>query len=181
MKSDRPGVLHVFDDIEEADNHLPLWWLATLFGAIVFSAGYWLMFHTMHQAKSPMEEYREEAEAHRAQLKQSGPSSDGVLLALSKDPQVLSEGEKVFKTSCVACHGQNGEGVVGPNLTDRFWIHGGGPLAVHASISHGYPDKGMAAWGPVLGQEKVTNVSAWVLAQRNKNLPGKAPQGTEEP
>lgn len=172
---------HIYDDIHEEDNHLPLWWLVTLFGAIVFSFGYWFVYHSAHAANLPLEDYK----ADKAELVKRQPpapeTSVEALAALANDAAAVGEGEKVYKTYCFACHGPNAEGLVGPNLTDKFWIHGGNPKAIHESISHGYPDKGMQAWEPTLGKAKVTQVTAWVLTQRNKNVPGKAPQGTEEP
>jgi len=72
--------------------------------------------------------------------------------------------------------------VVGPNLTDEFWLHGGKPEAVLASVTHGYPDKGMPAWKPVLGAEKVRLAAAYVLSLRGKSVANpKAPQGTKDP
>ena len=35
---------HEYDGIKELDNNLPLWWLWTFFGAIIFSFIYWLHY-----------------------------------------------------------------------------------------------------------------------------------------
>lgn len=177
----RPGVLHVYDGIEEEDNHLPRWWLATLFGAMVFSFGYWFLYHATKSLPGPAEQYQLEQEARRAKRQDDRPPNEETLLALVQDPSALAEGEKVFKSNCVTCHGARGEGLVGPNLTDKAWLHGGGPMAVHGSIAAGFSDKGMPGWDKPLGKSGVLKVTAWVLAQKNKNLAGKAPQGTEAP
>ena len=103
------------------------------------------------------------------------------MLAYFKSPGNISGGAAVYQANCIACHGAQGQGVVGPNLTDPFWIHGGGPEAVLASITHGYPDKGMPAWKPVLGAEKVRLAAAYVLSLHGLNVAGgKAPQGDKE-
>jgi cytochrome c oxidase cbb3-type subunit 3 len=97
-------------------------------------------------------------------------------------PGSVSGGEAVFKSNCIACHGDHGQGVVGPNLTDAYWLHGGSPEAVLASITHGYPDKGMPAWKPVLGADKVRLAAAFVLSLKGHAASdGKAPQGDKEP
>ncbi len=177
--SDTPH--RVYDDIVEEDNQLPRWWLATLFGAIVFSFGYWFVYHSTRSLPLPAEEHRLEQEAKKLRQQDERPPNEETLLALVADHQALAQGEKVFKANCITCHGARGEGLVGPNLTDKAWIHGGAPMAVHASISRGFPDKGMPQWEKMLGKANVMRLSAWVVAQKNKNLTGKAPQGTEEP
>jgi len=78
----------------------------------------------------------------------------------------------------VACHGDKGQGLVGPNLTDAYWIHGKGTRADIFKVIHdGVPDKGMLAWGEILKPEEVIAVSSFVFSIRNTNVPGKAPQG----
>ncbi len=177
---DKPNV-HVYDDIVEEDNHLPNWWLATLYGAIVFAFGYWMVFHSAKLLPNPPEAWRlEQEEAKR--LHPEGAAPSGAMLAgLAKDQAKMGEAEKIFKGQCVACHGPNGEGLVGPNLTDKFWIHGSKPEEIYKSVSKGYLDKGMPSWEPVLGQGRVKLLAAYVYSIKGKNLPGKAPQGVEEP
>lgn len=172
-----PGVLHVFDDIEEQDNHLPNWWLAILFGSIVFGFGYWIVYHTAHWALGPEEEFQVYADARRAKEAAAKPVEGDDLLALSKDEKALAAGKESFVATCVACHGPNGEGLVGPNLTDNKWIHGASPAVIAESISKGFPEKGMPPWGATLGPERVKNLTAYVLSLKGKNLPGKAPEG----
>jgi cytochrome c oxidase cbb3-type subunit 3 len=168
----------VYDGIEEEDNHLPNWWLATLFGAIVFAFGYWIVFHSAHWARSTRETYALEQEEAQKNLALQNPVSNESLWALSKQPAALEDGKKTFTTICVACHRADGGGGVGPNLTDRYWLHGDQPENLHAAVMKGFSDKGMPPWGPQLGPERTRNVVAFVLSLRNSNVPGgKAPQG----
>jgi cytochrome c oxidase cbb3-type subunit 3 len=98
-----------------------------------------------------------------------------------KTPGSISQGEAVFKANCVACHGSQGQGVVGPNLTDAYWLHGGKPDSIVESVSHGYPLKGMPAWKGVLGPRKVHMAAAYVISLRGMPVENpKAPQGTME-
>ena len=65
--------------------------------------------------------------------------------------------------ACASCHGQNLEGGIGPNLKDAEWIHGGDEASVVKTISEGVAAKGMPAWGPILGPDKVAKVAAFIL------------------
>jgi cytochrome c oxidase cbb3-type subunit 3 len=174
------GVVHVYDDIHEEDNHLPNWWLGILFGAIVFAFGYWFIYEVTKAEPSPLESYRIEAAIAEKRRAEASPVSNEVLAVLAKDPTTVGEGKKVFVSNCAPCHGAQGQGIVGPNLTDKFWLHGGKPLDIHKSITGGYPEKGMRAWGPVLGPARIRSVAAFVLSIRGQNLPGRPPQGTAE-
>ena len=170
-------IVHRYDDIEEEDNQLPNWWLFILFGTIVFMFGYWLVYHTTHSLQDPRSEYNAEvAELKRARLALT-PLSDDAILAVMADPAQVAEGKLIFASTCVACHAQEGQGLVGPNLTDRFWIHGNKPSEIAKSVTEGFADKGMPPWGQILGQEKVRKVAAFVITMRNKDVVGKAPQG----
>jgi cytochrome c oxidase cbb3-type subunit 3 len=103
------------------------------------------------------------------------------LLAGSHDAARVAEGKALFITYCAPCHGPEGGGKIGPNLTDNAWIHGGAPEKIFAQITNGAPSKGMIAWGPQLGSERVKKLTAFVLSIKNTNVPGgKAPQGTVE-
>jgi len=175
--STQKKAVHVYDDIVEEDNHLPNWWLFILYATILFSFAYWLVYHTTKTLPQPGEAYRAQIEALNKARASANPMSPEALVALSKDPAVLAEGQQVFATTCAACHGQQGEGLIGPNLTDGFTIHGVAPQAVLDSVMNGYPDKGMPPWGQLLGPDKTRKVAAYVLTLPGKNVAGKAPQG----
>lgn len=169
-----------YDDIEEEDNHLPNWWLFILFGTIIFAFGYWMVFHTTKSMPNPPAEYADEVKqlkAKRAEELAKNPTSDEALWELSKNAAAVEEGKAVFGTICMACHGPTGAGLVGPNLTDKFWIHGNKPSDIIKTVENGWPEKGMPPQGIVLGPDKTRKVVAFVLTLRNKNLPGKEPQG----
>jgi cytochrome c oxidase cbb3-type subunit 3 len=170
-------IVHVYDDIEEEDNHLPNWWLAILFGTILFGFGYWIVFHSGHYLSGPREQYADDVALLNAKLALANPTSEEAMLALSKDPTAIEAGKKIFTTTCVACHGPEGAGLVGPNLTDKFWLHGNKATQILETVKKGYPEKGMPTWGKVIGDEGARNVTAFVLTLKGKNLPGKAPQG----
>jgi len=173
-------VHHVYDGIIEEDNHLPNWWLAILFGTIVFGFGYWLVYQTTEVLPNPVAAYKLDAAAEAKLHPETAPMTNDALAALVDDPALVAAGKESYATTCVACHRQNGEGLVGPNLTDAVWIHGGKPTDIHAAISNGFPEKGMPPWGKTLGPTKVRAITAFVLTLKGKNLPGKEPQGQPE-
>jgi cytochrome c oxidase cbb3-type subunit 3 len=171
-------VVHVYDDIEEEDNHLPNWWLGILFGAIVFAFGYWFVYEVTAAARGPLASFKAEmAEAAKRQA-EAGPVTNESLAVLARDANTLGTGKQIFVSTCAPCHGVQAQGLVGPNLTDKFWLHGGTAVDIHASITHGYPEKGMRPWGQILGAARVRSVAAYVLSLKGQNLPGRPPQGT---
>ncbi len=183
------------DGIQEYDNPLPDWFVNMFYGCIVFAvlyigyySGYgWALSRaggvSPNLSASGADYLVAVRLSEKATLGARPKEMGGVeLLAFFKNPNSISNGAAVFKANCLACHGDQGQGVVGPNLTDLFWIHGGKPAAVLASISHGYPEKGMPAWKPVLGEEKIRLVTAFVLSLQGQVVAnGKAPQGEKDP
>ncbi len=180
---DEVRVHHVYDGIVEQDHQLPSWWLALLCGTILFACGYWGYYEVLRAAPGPLGEYRAAAELHRAveSAKPRPVFDDEALARLAKDDGALQAGKQVFATNCAACHGVDGQGIIGPNLTDSAWLHGGKPTAILKVVADGVTQKGMPAWGSALGEERVRNVSAFIVSRKGLNLPGgKAPQGEAE-
>jgi cytochrome c oxidase cbb3-type subunit 3 len=174
-----PAPVHVYDDIEEQDNRLPSWWLGILYGSIVFAMAYWVVYEEAHARPSAAEVYRAEAAA-ASRRAAAAPLSDKAIAQMASDAKIVADAQKTFAQMCAPCHGANAQGLVGPNLTDRFWLHGSAPTAIHKSITGGFPDKGMPPWGQLLGPTRVRSLAAYVVSIKGKNVPGKAPQGLEE-
>ncbi len=179
-KSDDPNskVVHVYDGIEEEDNQMPNWWLGILYASIVFAYGYWMYFHVADQGETQVAAMQAELAVREQQAAASRPViSDELLAKLAQDPKATSAGAESFKSTCAACHGAEGQGLIGPNLTDGFWLHGNKPVEIHKSIALGVIEKGMPGWESSLGAERVQAIAAYVLTLKGKNVPGKPPQG----
>ena len=101
--------------------------------------------------------------AERAAHK-SGVIDDEMLWKLSRNPSAVTAGKTVFDTTCASCHKPDLLGLIGPNLKDKEWIHGGHPMDAMKTISNGVLDKGMPAWGSVLGNQKITEVNAYIFS-----------------
>ena len=175
---------HNYDGIKELDHVLPRWWLGILYGSIVFAAwysGYYLSGH----GPTPQQELAvsmKQIEALRPAQAPPSAGEDQALLAAFKDPAHLKHGAEVFQGKCIPCHGDKGQGVIGPNLTDDFWIHGKGTLKdIAAVVTSGVGDKGMPPWGPILTVDELRDVVAYVHSLHGSNPPGgKEPQGEKQ-
>ncbi|HEX7663656.1 MAG TPA: c-type cytochrome [Polyangiaceae bacterium] len=178
------GQVHVYDgDLREEDNVLPIWWLCTLYGAIMFAFVYWYGEHELGAWKSREASFQQEMTTVRLEEAQKAGAnvSAETLVALSKTPSTIGDGQQVFASTCAACHRADGGGNIGPNLTDEYWLHGGNPQDVFKTVREGVPAKGMPTWGPQLGDAKVTAVTAYVLSLRDTHVAGgKPPQGDKE-
>jgi cytochrome c oxidase cbb3-type subunit 3 len=171
---------HEFDGIQEFDNKLPNWWLWTLYGAIAFALAYWIVFHTLAIGTLPRDRFAAEMlaaqEAQLARAAAAGLSNETFVMMADMAPRV-AEGREIFVKHCVQCHLDDGRGLVGPNLTDGFWIHGCEPMQMYQVVSDGVAAKGMPAWLNQLGPNRVQAVVAYVLTIRDTDVDGKAPEG----
>lgn len=170
---------HVYDGIEEYDNPLPRWWVGGFYLCIAFSVIYMGYYH-IAGGPSTLDEMNTTLAAHKEEAAQASGSSSGGgdLTAMLADQNAIAAGKEIYQQNCTPCHGQVGEGVVGPNLVDKYWLHGGKPEEILKTISEGVVEKGMIAWTPLLGMEKVKQVTAFVHSIGGTNPPNaKAPEG----
>lgn len=173
---------HNYDGIKELDNALPPWWKWGFYFTVIVAIIYLFRFHIINTGPTPLQEYDREMVAAAAKLenfkKNSKEAFDEKTVTLA-DAKGIAEGKKVFTGTCLPCHGANGEGnAVGPNLTDKYWIHGGSLGEVFKTITNGVPDKGMQAWGRTFSLSDIRNISSFVLSLQGTNPPNaKAPQG----
>ena len=172
-----------YDGIHEYDNPLPRWWLWIFYATIVYSVLYWFNVPGIGIGKGRLAHYEAEVaagEARAAALAAEAPGmTEGVLLALTRDDDALDRGQTTFGQMCVSCHGPDGGGVIGPNLTDDAWIHGGTPLEIHHTVVEGVLEKGMPAWGRMLAPDDLNAVVAYVITLRGTTPTNpKAPEGT---
>jgi cytochrome c oxidase cbb3-type subunit 3 len=171
---------HGYDGIREFDNPLPGWWVWIFWATIVFSLGYWA-YYQIGPGPSDVAVY--EAEMREAAARQpvatsSGGVTDQALLVLQKNPGAMAKGKETFAGRCVPCHGDRGQGIVGPNLTDDFWLHGGRPSEIYHTITEGVPEKGMVPWKTQLSPEEIAAVTAYVGTLHGTNPPNpKPPEG----
>ncbi|MGK9368185.1 cbb3-type cytochrome c oxidase N-terminal domain-containing protein [Melioribacter sp. Ez-97] len=172
---------HDYDGIRELDNRVPPWFQILFYGTIIWAAGYLINYHIIGDGQVQLNEYKyeiEQAKLQREILIKSGAFINEETVSFVDDAATLSEGKEIFVKNCASCHGQNGEGLIGPNLTDDYWIHGGGIKNIFKTIKYGVPQKGMISWESQLEPKKIQAVASYIITLHGTNPPNpKAPEG----
>lgn len=170
---------HEYDGIHELDNNLPPWWKGVFYASIIFAPIYLYFTHFADNAVSTQEQYVVEMEAAEDQVKAFLATQKNAIdesnVTLLADADALSNGNIIFQSKCAVCHGKEGEGGIGPNLTDEYWIHGGSIQDVFRTIKHGVPEKGMIAWKNDLRARDMQEVASYI-----KSLVGTNPANAKE-
>lgn len=172
---------HIYDGIQELDNGMPPWLQFIFFATILFAVIY-APYYLLGYAPTQEERYDNMMADAAAELEARRMSDmnfvDENTVELIQTADVLSAGKETFVTYCVACHGNGGEGGVGPNLTDDYWIHGGAITDLFKTIKYGVPEKGMAPWEAVITPKQISEVSNYIKSLYGTNPPNaKEPQG----
>ncbi|WP_161865384.1 MULTISPECIES: cytochrome-c oxidase, cbb3-type subunit III [Pseudomonas] len=174
---------HAFDGIEEYDNPLPKWWFMLFLGTLVFSVGYLLLYPGLGNFKGLLPGY-EDGWTQVNQWQREMDRADelyGPIFAkyaampieeVAKDERALKMGGRLFASNCSVCHGSDAKGSYGfPNLADSSWRWGGEPETIKTTIMHGRTGV-MPAQGPMIGEDGVRNVAAYVLTElADRELP----------
>ncbi len=168
MAGDESVRAHSFDGIQEFDKRLPNWWLWTLYVMVLFSFGYWFYYQwpgpgNVISAGEWLDREMTRIEVE-ASTRAGGDLNDAQLWKMSQDPQIVASGRTTFLTTCASCHGPEAKGLIGPNLTDEVWIHGGRPQEIVTMVTKGSLEKGMPQWGPQLGRKKIVEVVSYILS-----------------
>lgn len=148
------------DGIEEYDNPMPNWWVGLFYLTIIWAVGYVAYYHFIAKKS-----YVKALSAQVAEAEARWPRSTQ-LARVEQTPAAIAAGEAVFQANCVACHGANLQGGIGPNLVDSTWVHGRTPEEIVATITNGVAAKGMPTWGPILGNEKIGEVAAYIISKQ---------------
>jgi len=177
---------HAYDGIQELDNPIPAWFMYLFYGTIIFAICYLLNYQVFHIGQNQYEEYKTEmAEAdiaHKLYLSKTANQVDENTVKLTHDPAVITSGQAIFKTNCVPCHGDHAQGVVGPNLTDDYWLHGSKVNDLFKTVKYGVLTKGMPTWEKVLSPKQISDVVNYVKSLHGTNPSNaKAPQGALDP
>jgi cytochrome c oxidase cbb3-type subunit III len=174
-----------YDGIKEDDNPQPTWFRLIFLASAIFAAGYWYWYHLGGPGKPHLAVYEQDLAEYRAfraaaELAEGAALSEESLAAFATDPTVLAHGKAIFLISCASCHTENGRGLVGPNLTDDYQLHGSTRLDMYNTVRNGVPDKGMISWAPIMPPADISAVVAYVSTLRHTNVAGgKAPQGAK--
>ncbi|MFV0604260.1 MAG: cbb3-type cytochrome c oxidase N-terminal domain-containing protein [Niabella sp.] len=175
---------HSYDGIRELDNVLPPWFTWTFIGTIIFGIVYlWRFYGSSDPAPDQYQEYEHSVAQAKikldAYLASKGDAVDETNVTML-GANGIESGKKIFEANCVACHGAQGQGGVGPNLTDNYWLHGGSIGDVFKVIKVGVVEKGMQSWKDVFSATQIAELSSYIKSIHGTNPPGaKEPQGEE--
>lgn len=175
---------HEYDGIQEYDNPLPGWWKNVFWATFFFSIGYIIYYHLGGGGLSMHQEYNNELavwnynKAVQDAKFAAMPLKKRFEKALTKKQDMIEKGRVLYnsgKAQCATCHGKKAQGVIGPNLTDNFWINGPkskrkeGPTLrdIYRVISEGgRPGKGMAPWKDALKPNERIQLTLYVASLR---------------
>ena len=164
---------HEYDGIRELDNNLPPWWKYGFYLTILVAIVYMLNYHVIGVFPLQAEEYQislKKAEKEVEEyMKNSANNVDESTVKLLIEAHDIASGKELFMNNCAACHGRAGEGTVGPNLTDDYWIHGGSVKDIFKTIKYGWPDKGMKSWKEDFSPMQIAQLTSFLRTFKGTN------------
>ncbi|PJA99614.1 MAG: cytochrome oxidase subunit III [Ignavibacteriales bacterium CG_4_9_14_3_um_filter_30_11] len=172
---------HEYDGIRELNNRIPPWFNYLFIATIIFSIIYFFDYEIFESSPSQIQEYNIEiqtATLQKEELLKTGSLLDENSVTVLNDLASLNNGKEIFTINCVACHRPDAGGLVGPNLTDDYWIHGNGIKNIFRTITNGVPEKGMISWKSQLNPKQIQEVSSYIISLYGTNpVNPKPPQG----
>lgn len=177
---------HEYDGIRELDNHMPVWWLWLFYFTIGWGFLYLVYYQFTDVGPDQHEQY--EMEMAAAAEKYGSPESNESDMAsisweFQEDEASLTRGKEIYMSTnnlCFTCHGNAGEGLVGPNLTDEFWINGCSADELAMNIATGFMDKGMMPYGSnaPISDDDMTDLISYIASLQGTNPPN--PKAVDE-
>ncbi|MCD6068997.1 MAG: cytochrome c class [Bacteroidetes bacterium] len=172
---------HDYDGIRELDNDLPPWWKYGFYLTVAISVIYMINFHVVKTGDLQTEEYEKSMAAAKAEVEAYMKTAAGNVdesTVKQLEGADIEQGKEIFTGNCAACHGKDGQGTVGPNLTDAYWLHGGSMPDIFKSIKYGWVDKGMKSWKEDLSPMQIAQLTSYIRTLAGTNPAGaKAAQG----
>ena len=168
---------HEADGIRELDNLLPRWWVWLFYLTTAYAVGYMVYYHVLGRGELQNAAYAKEAK-HGEEIKAASLAKFEATigtLAPDSDKTVLAKGQQVYGQMCAPCHRPDGGGLVGPNLTDTYWIHGSNYTDMVKTILNGVPEKGMLSWRGVLKPNEIQAVASFIHKLQGTTPPNPKP------
>jgi cytochrome c oxidase cbb3-type subunit 3 len=173
---------HEADGIKELDNNLPRWWVWLFYLTILFSIAYLGYYHVLGRGDLQIAAYEKEKAAGDKIKAAALARFEAALDQLQplKEPAVLTQGQQTYLTLCAPCHRPDGGGLVGPNLTDDFWLHGSNYVDTVKVIINGVPEKGMLSWRGILKPDQIQAVASFIYTLRGTKPPNPKPPENQQ-
>lgn len=172
---------HNYDGIKEYDNPMPGWWVWIFVATILFSVYYWVgieYFGWINTYEDDLQASLDDLALIREAYAAEHPAfeiDEAGLMVFLEDDDGLERGRATYTTYCAACHGAQGQGAIGPNLTDGYYIHGGSLTDVFHVITDGIPDRGMPGWESTLSPDQRAELTAYIRSIEGSNPPNPRP------
>ena len=187
LTNDRLLKDHEYDGIRELDNDAPTWFNLLFIGTIAFAILYLYILFMFKPAGLVQEKEFEREMARASAAATAAEATDAAAplaarafrIELLTDEQSLASGQQVYNNLCAVCHLADGGGLVGPNLTDRYWVYGNAIEDLFAVVTEGVIEKGMLPYRDQLSQRQRLEVSSYILERLVGTTPAnpKAPEG----
>lgn len=172
---------HDYDGISELDNSIPAWWNWAFAGTVTFAIVYLIRFFITGGIPDQVKELAQAQKMEEIRMEEYLKTAGGLIdenNVTMQDEAGIAKGKALFEKNCIACHGTAGEGGIGPNLTDDYWLHGGRINDVFFTIKYGVQEKGMKSWKDDFSPEQLAQLASFVKSLHGTNPPnGKEPQG----
>ena len=178
LTNDRLLKDHSYDGIQELDNDLPPWWKWLFYITIVFGIIY-LVRLWVFNADDLVQNREFEAEmASVANLAPAQQQNADFEIKVLTDAASIASGKEVYDKNCVVCHTADGGGLVGPNFTDDYWIHGNTMEEMFQIVTDGVLEKGMTPFKDQLSPQKRLEVLSYIITLHGTTPANpKAPEG----
>lgn len=166
---------HDYDGIRELDNKIPAWWMWAMGALVLFSVVYiYRMFiaNTLPDQYTELATANQIAEVQKAEYLKKGMNNVDENTVKLLDDAAITEAAGLYAKNCIACHGDKGQGGVGPNLTDEYWLHKGGVKDIFYSLKYGWPEKGMKAWKDDFSPMQLAQLTTYIKKMKGTNPPG---------
>ncbi|MEA1898704.1 MAG: cbb3-type cytochrome c oxidase N-terminal domain-containing protein [Bacteroidota bacterium] len=178
LTNDRLLSDHEYDGIKELDNDLPPWWKYLFYITIILAIVYFLGVHVFGFIDKQADKYDKEMAQAARLYGDTGGGINAETVTIVTDEISLADGHDTFDKICSVCHGKFGEGLIGPNFTDEYWIHGGGIQDMYKIVINGVIEKGMISYKSQLSPDKIQNVLSYIIGFQGTNPPNqKAAEG----
>lgn len=165
---------HDYDGIKELDNPVPPWWTVAFMSSILFGLVYITRYHVLDMSPLQAQELtiaQEEAAKAIAKYRATAAANVDENTVKMGDALAIENGRSLYKVHCVACHGPDGQGGVGPNMSDRYFLHGGDIQSIFKVIKYGVAEKGMKSWKEDFSPTQIAQLASFVKSLIGSNPP----------
>lgn len=157
---------HEYDGIQYRDEKSSPRIFRILFAVLVvwgvIFMGYYLLSGWSSQSEA---DAARKALAEKKQAAHKAVEATGAVYQGSGDKvgAYVAAGKQLYANLCAACHGENGKGIVGPDLTRSKYKYGKSRLEIAKSISEGRPG-GMPAFNGQINHGQVEGLVEFILS-----------------